>query len=66
MPSAVITQEMIDNPLADAVMVNHGDDVAMSMDIVPHLRVYFGVLKDQLPEDVDYTTGNIIDMADYR
>ena len=61
-----ITNEMIETPFADAVLVNYGDGCAMKMEVVEDYFIYFGIEMDQLPEDVDYSVENIIDTDDQR
>jgi len=61
-----VTNEMIETPFADAVMVNRGGGCVMRMEVVEGYFVYFAIDTDQLPEDVDYSVGNIIDEDDCR
>ena len=61
-----VTQEMIDSPFADAVLVNCGEGCAMKMEVVENYYIFFDIEMDQLPEDVDYSVENIIDEDDCR
>jgi len=61
-----ITDEMINNPAADAVLINYGAGCAMRMEVVAAYYIYWDIGMDQLPEDVDYSVDAIIDHDDCR
>ena len=61
-----ITNEMIDTPFADAVLVNYRDACAMKMEVEEDLFVYFAIELDETPEEVDYSVDNIIKIDDQR
>ena len=66
MNELTITNEMIETPFGDAVLVNRGEGCAMKMEVVEDCFIYFAIEMDQLPEDVDYSVENIIDEDDCR
>lgn len=64
--AVVVTQEMIDAPFENAILVNRGEGCAMRMQVIENYFVFFPIEMDQLPEDVDYSPENIIDEDDCR